>query len=997
MSKIKLFILLAMGSVFTSAANGKAVTTIDQLKQGWQGPAATYKQHTRWWWPGNAVTKDGITYQLEQMHEKGIGGVEIMSFLSVYQKGNIDYLSDEFLDMLKFTVSEAKRLGMEVSITFGAGWLFGGDWVGEADRIKALEFTVTDVDGGKNYQGWLSRDWGKGELEAVIAGKIIGEDKIEFESLVDLTDKVRQDSKDKPAVSEDGQADWISWDVPEGKWRIMNFRLKNTGQLVSHQNFEPTQWVVDHLNKGAMERYCDYLGGKFYDAFGDEFGKTVDSMFCDSFEHAAYYPKLLWGRGVTDGFKKYAGYDMKLYLPGLMYDIGEVTPGLRYDVHKYLNDLSMETTFGVFNGWCEKHNVKARIQPYGSFVNEIIEGSCRTGRPETEGCSTGFTTSPDLRKSMASGARFSGDKILSAESYTFLNGERYRSNMQEIKIATDNYLRDGVTQLYNHGYFYSPEKYVTPTRDIPWANLINHQNLWWQYYGEFTPYVARSCYMLRQGKFVADVLIYSPSATDYSRRQVAPGRYNGQKYGDMPHFLLSNGYDYDLVNDQLLTSIAEVKDGQIIINGMDYRVLIMPDCEYVPIKTMKFIKSFVKKGGIVIALENKPEFSCGMKHYKKNNDKVKEIAADIFAGKSKGYFIEDYKINGERNDNYEKAKQEFLNVVKQYVSPAMSLDGNRPSTGVTFIQRKIDDVEVFFVTNQQSAGYKGGLTFNVTGKGPMLWDAIDGSIEDFYCYRDNGQATTIDVDLQGWESMFVVFQPEQNPFHLVKSGFKRITSLTEHELTGFADTAGESEVIIKNGDNYLTITQQVDIAGPFEVKSNWDILLEGYRFDAIKKSTDKLFNLSDDESTKWFSGRAVYETQFDLPVEYINPDFELYLDLGRVGCVAEVFVNGMDAGVVWMSPFRVDVTDKVFSGKNRLKILVTNTWNNFVRGPRYEKPIEIPEELQEHFGKAARDVFNNEMYPWDQEALKIIGKDLPASGLIGPVRIIAEKQIKLNF
>ena len=997
MRKIRLIILLAMGFIFTSAANGKAVSTIDQLKQGWQGPAATYKQHTRWWWPGNAVTKDGITYQLEQMHEKGIGGVEIMSFISVYQKGNIDYLSDEFLDMLKFAVSEAKRFDMEVAITFGAGWLFGGDWVSEADRIKALEFSVTDVDGGKNYQGWLSKDWGKGELEAVIAGKLIGEDKIEFKSLVDLTDKVRKDSKDKPAVSEDGQADWISWDVPEGKWRIMNFRLKNTGQIVSHQNFEPTQWVVDHLNKGAMERYCDYLGGKFYDAFGDEFGKTVDSMFCDSFEHAAYYPKLLWGRGVTDGFKKYAGYDMKLYLPGLIYDIGEVTSRLRYDVHKYLNDLSMETTFSVFNGWCEKHNVKARIQPYGSFVSEIIEGSFNTGRPETEFCSTSFTTSPYGRKSVASGARFSGDKIISAEAYTFLNRERYRSTIHEIKIATDNYFRDGVNQIYNHGYFYSPEKHVAATRDIPWANLINHQNLWWDHYGEFTPYVARSSYMLRQGKFVADILIYSPVATDYSRKQVAPGSNRNQNYGDMPHFLLSHGYDYDLVNDQVLTSIAKVKDGQIVINGMDYRVLVMPDCEYVPVKTMKFIESFVKKGGVVIALENTPAFSCGMKKYKKNDEKVRSVSSAIFADQGRGYFIKDYKINGKRDGNYERGREDFLKAVKEHVTAGLSLDGGRASDGVTFIQRKVDDVDVFFVANQNANGYKGGLTFNVTGKQPMLWDAIDGSAGDFYCYRDNGKTTTVDVELNGWESMFVVFHPERNNIHLVKSNLKRVASLSENSLTGFVDVGGEAEVIIKKKDEYLAVTERVEVPASLEIKSRWKILLEGFRFDRLEKTTDKLFNLINDESTKWFSGTAVYETQFDLSDEYLSSDLQLYLDLGGVGCVAEVFVNGNNAGVAWMSPYRVDVTGMLSEGKNELKVLVTNTWNNFVRGPRYEKPLEIAEELWEHYGKAEREVFNNESYPWDQKELKFINERLPDSGLIGPVRIVAEKQIKLNF
>jgi beta-galactosidase/beta-glucuronidase len=101
--------------------------------------------------------------------------------------------------------------------------------------------------------------------------------------------------------------------------------------------------------------------------------------------------------------------------------------------------------------------------------------------------------------------------------------------------------------------------------------------------------------------------------------------------------------------------------------------------------------------------------------------------------------------------------------------------------------------------------------------------------------------------------------------------------------------------------------------------------------------------------------------------------------------VAEVFVNGKMAGVLWMSPFRVDVTGMLVGGGNNLKILVTNTWNNFVRGPKYSKPIEVPGPLQGHFGMAAKEVFNNEMYPWDQRELKMISKDLPVSGLIGNI------------
>jgi hypothetical protein len=66
----------------------------------------------------------------------------------------------------------------------------------------------------------------------------------------------------------------------------------------------------------------------------------------------------------------------------------------------------------------------------------------------------------DPRKATASGARFYGRDIVSAEAYTFIHPARYRTDLQDLKMANDVFLRDGVTQFYNHGYLGSPEMRV---------------------------------------------------------------------------------------------------------------------------------------------------------------------------------------------------------------------------------------------------------------------------------------------------------------------------------------------------------------------------------------------------------------------------------------------------------------------------------------------------------------------------------------------------------
>ena len=131
---------------------------------------------------------------------------------------------------------------------------------------------------------------------------------------------------------------------------------------------------------------------------------------------------------------------------------------LTYDINEYLHHEGLDIFFKTFIEWSAAQKVQARIQPHYRFTEEIIQGAGTAPRPETEVCTTRFETIADPRKATSAGAHFYGREIVSAEAYTFLHDDRYRTTLEEMKIASDAYFRDGVTQLYNHGYFYSPEK-----------------------------------------------------------------------------------------------------------------------------------------------------------------------------------------------------------------------------------------------------------------------------------------------------------------------------------------------------------------------------------------------------------------------------------------------------------------------------------------------------------------------------------------------------------
>ncbi len=227
MKKICQILLLLFLTVSFAFAQSSTEAENDVIQSGFKNPPLDCWPHTRWWWPGNPVSKAEITYELEQMRSHGIRGFEQISMGEVYEKGNIPYLSDQFMEMLKHTVKESKRLGMEVSLNFGGpGWIIGGAWVKEDQKSKDLVPTFTDLAGNTIYNGDLpdkltktKRSWehytpkldGDETLLAVVAGKLDRDGKIIESSLINLTSTV--------------SAKKINWNVPEGEWRLMAFWL----------------------------------------------------------------------------------------------------------------------------------------------------------------------------------------------------------------------------------------------------------------------------------------------------------------------------------------------------------------------------------------------------------------------------------------------------------------------------------------------------------------------------------------------------------------------------------------------------------------------------------------------------------------------------------------------------------------------------------------------------------------------------------------------------
>lgn len=128
----------------------------------------------------------------------------------------------------------------------------------------------------------------------------------------------------------------------------------------------------------------------------------------------------------------------------------------------------------------------------------------------------------------------------------------------------------------------------------------------------------------------------------------------------------------------------------------------------------------------------------------------------------------------------------------------------------------------------------------------------------------------------------------------------------------------------------------------------------------------------------WYSGRARYFRPFNLDESYLRNDTRLEIDLGRVNFCAEIWINGKLAGTRVWPPYRIDITDYVQSGENRVDIVVANLIANRMRWDIFDSAKGSLQSRKWHYDGIQRDA-------WCLD-----------SGLIGPVQILPYRRVEIT-
>ncbi len=953
MKFITQFILFSV--IVVAGWNINAQSTEDNqpinIESGFKNPPVTARPKALWPWVNGNFSLSGITYELEEAREKGMGGFDIWDVGTMINPGNIvpdgpPFLGDESLDAIAHAIREADRLGLELGLITSSSWNAGGTWVKPEDGAMGLFKSDTIVSGPvtfksslpfpkipdqyNNYKTLVSRN--ADGLPVYYREVALIAHPIRKDSIIQLKEIMLFDIPE-----ENGTIATIN--IPSGKWRIVRYVCAPTGQPLMVPSPKSNGLMLDHFSAKAQEANMDYIIRRLKTKFESLSQTSLKYLYEDSYEVNA----AVWTPDLPAFFEKRNGYSIQKYLPaldGFKIDSKELTARFQFDFNKILSDLIIENHYAKGREICEREGIGFHAEAGGPgkpihnvpFEDLKALGSLTVPRGE-------FWNKHDqleklqIVKGIASAAHIYNQKAVEAESFTSV--WLWQEGTDELKPLADRAMCEGLNRFVYHTFPHTTPEAGEPGWIYNFGTLINTTNGWWPKSEGFHNYLTRCSYLLQQGNFKGDVAFYyGDEAPNFVKPKHVPAT-------------LGKGYDYDVVNTDAILNMMTVKEGKIFLpHGQYYEVLVLPDDERINPEVLKKIERMIQQGATIVG--KKPIRSYSLTDFEQNDKSVKSIAARVWgkSGKEKKY--------GEGKIVWGKTVRQVL--LDKGITPDVQFRSATSHDSLDFLHRYTDDADIYFIRNISKRTLSGQITFRINDKQPQWWNPVNGQISHVSVYESSNEGITFPLLLKGEESAFIIFRSGKNVSN---------TSITENIFN----------------TSYGAISQSGERSLPIETP--WTIRFQHIGNAPTEVKVDKLesWHTSTDEAIKYFSGSAAYTNHFSITREQLASGDAILLALNYVREIADVYLNGEKIGTHWYKEQQFDISNKVKEGDNLLTIEVVNSINNALVGDA-KKPAQF-----RHYKSNITKLPNAWRIPFAEAPLL-------NAGLIGPVQIRFVKRLK---
>ncbi len=945
--------VLVLASTIALAVFGRPVLQArgaDDLAAGFAAPSDAEKPWVYWWWLNGNVTEEMIRSDLAAMKEKGVGGLLLFDARGYHDDHcppppvRMEFMGPEWRRMLKVAMAEASRLGLTMSVNLSscAGALKGPWDVGD-DAPKQLAWATSELEGPKKVEMTVpAGDWKRmWEVGLLACRRESAADKAVVE-VVDLSDKV------------DGQGR-LAWQVPPGRWTLL--RLVST-------IMEDRKTEVDILSREAVAAYFNRMGKAILDDAGPLAGKTLTHFYSVSWEGAA----PTWTPGFDKEFERYRGYSIRPYLPvlaGMTVQTPEVSKRFLEDYRRTIGHCFLENCYGTLRELCHRAGLAWHSESGGPWnrKNDMFADSDQLAFWASNDMPQGEFWWPlpyhTNARSTAIAAHIYGKPVAAIEAFTHMR-KHWSAYPATLKPRADAALCDGMNHFIWHTFTCSLPEFGVPGAEYFAGTHLNPRVTWWRQAGDFLAYLARSQHMLRQGHFVADVCCY------VSDRNYA-GWTRGEKWGTKPSLVLGKGYTYDLVNTDVLRERLAFEGGRLVLpDGMQYRLLVVDLAEEdVPPEALQKILDLAEAGATVVLGSRQASRAPGLKGYPQADAEVGRLVKQLWgdaAGPKVRQRGRGKLITGTGLDTV---------LASEKISPDFAGPWD-------YIHRHGENADIYFLSGTGDAE----CTFRVAGKEPELWDPVAGRICDTVAYRssDDGR-TVVPIRLAENGSVFVVFRKPATDRHVAAiagpaDGWEIVGRDEKGVRLRFWKKGSYAVKTASKGEKAVEVdglTEPRALDGPWDVRftPGWGAP-ESAVFERLIA-----WNEHPNAGIKYFSGTGTYRKSVELSKDEATGPVRL--ELGRVGYVAEVRLNGKPVGVVWTAPWVVDLTGKVKAGTNALEIDVANVWQNRLIGD-----AGLPEKERLTKSNLRLQADGPPMKPYEGYSAK---DPLAPSGLMGPVRL----------
>ncbi len=754
------------------------------------------------------------------------------------------------------------------------------------------------------------------------------------DQMINLSDKWQEDGRLKASL-------------PEGNWTILRFGYTSTGAFNNPATDSGRGLECDKFNREAFKTHYDAFSKKVIENTRDVAPNAMQYIEIDSYEMGGQN----WTNDYAQLFKEKYGYDIIDFLPlyaGRFVESAKASDAVLWDVRQLNCDLMTDNYFGYFAELCTADGIKSYIEPYGfGPVNDLDVGA----KADINMGEFWMDREMTMVQSAVSSSHIYGKNVTSAESFTSNPQINWKGHPGRAKVSGDLAWTFGINEFMFHRFAHQANPNVSPGMTMGrWGFNFDRVQTWWDNAGAawFT-YIMRGQYLLRQGQPVADFLVFigdgSPNSV-FLRKDFEPA--------------LPAGSNFDCVNADVLLHRIQIKDKALVLpEGTQYKALVLKNCKTLSLKSLQRIDEIAQAGVPIIG-------------------EMPELPAGYLNSPSDSAAFEQFKVNLRQQDNVYDGFVWAEMMKSEQISPDLKV---KRRSDISFVHRRLGDgQDLYFFFNPDSIAQRFECTFRVDAKLPELWNPMTGEVVKTAQFAQAKGKTTVWVDLKSQESVFVVF----------RSSAVGVPSISPEPLDTTVFTLSDENKIQK--ETLVNTT-------PIELNSDWKVTFPNVKSEQKTYTFPQLIDWTSHTAdvVKYFSGTATYENVFRVNKKMLSKNQQITLDLGEVSIAARVIINGKDLGMLWMSPFQLDVTNDLKKGDNTIKIEVTNQWTNRLIGDE-----QFPNETGfDRKAEVMPDWFlNNEPAPIEQRSTFTITNfynkkaELIPAGLLGPVRLMLfEKEL----